>query len=90
MPSAARAIRTQQKRPRIHLVETDASRRAPADERREERVRLVARVQIAYEHLRGAIVRGAASQANRAAIDAARTRLAALNLALAIVAIQAE
>jgi hypothetical protein len=71
MPSAARAIRPQQK-------DTDGAR--------EERVRLVARVQVAYEHLRDAMhLRGSS---RGAAIAHARSRLAALNLALAMLAVQ--
>jgi hypothetical protein len=73
MTSAARAIRAEQ-------IGTDNARK-------EARVQLVARVQVAYEHLRDAMrLRGSA---RCAAVENARSRLDALNRALAMLAMQA-
>jgi hypothetical protein len=53
------------------------------------RIQLVARVQVAYEHLREAVRRYGSDPARQASIEAARHRLGALNLALALLALQA-
>jgi hypothetical protein len=62
--------------------------RVPVPEQKLARIRLVARVQVAYEQLRDAVLRYGADAANRKQIDTARQRLAALNLALALLALQ--
>jgi hypothetical protein len=62
--------------------------RVPVPEQKLARIQLVARAQLAYEQVRDAIRRYGADPANRARIDSARQRLAALNLALALLALQ--
>ncbi len=54
------------------------------------RIQLVARVQVAYEQVRDAMRRHGAAPAGSRAIEAARRRLAALNLALALLALQGQ
>jgi hypothetical protein len=62
--------------------------RIEAPQQKLARLQLVARVQLAYEHLREAVRTAGANPARRASIDAARNRLGALNLALAVLALQ--
>lgn len=52
------------------------------------RIRLVARVQVAYEQLRETVRRHGSDPERRGTIEAARNRLATLNLALALLALQ--
>jgi hypothetical protein len=62
--------------------------RAPAPEQKLARIRLVARARVAYEQMKEAVHRYGSDPANRKRIDDARQRLAALNLALALLALQ--
>ncbi|HEX9572996.1 MAG TPA: hypothetical protein VF994_02805 [Myxococcales bacterium] len=54
------------------------------------RIRLVARVQLAYEQLRDLASRAGAQAASDPAIQAARRHLTALNLSLALLTLQAD
>ena len=54
------------------------------------RIQLVARVQLAYEHLRDLAFRAGARAQNDRAIEEARTHLDALNTLLALLTLQAE
>jgi hypothetical protein len=74
MSCAARVIRAQ---------------RNEADDAKEARVQLVARVQIAYDHLRETVRRHGKAPSRSAAVRAAHERLDALNRALAMLALQA-
>jgi hypothetical protein len=62
--------------------------RIEAPQQKLARLQLVARVQLAYEHLREAVRTSGGDPARRATIDAARDRLGSLNLALAVLALQ--
>jgi hypothetical protein len=61
--------------------------RAPAQQKL-ARIQLVARAQLAYEHVLEAVQRYGTDPAHRKRIRDARQRLAALNLALALLALQ--
>ncbi len=54
------------------------------------RIQLVARVRVAYEHLRDLAYRSGRHAANDPAIQAARRRLDALNRSLALLTLQAD
>jgi len=54
------------------------------------RIQLVARVQLAYEHLRDLAFRAGTRAADDPAVRAARTHLDALNTLLALLTLQAE
>ena len=62
--------------------------RAASPEQKLARIQLVARAQLAYEQVREAVRRYGADPARRKRIHDARQRLAALNLALALLALQ--
>ena len=62
--------------------------RAPAAEQKLARIQLVARAQVAYEQLLEAVRRYGSDAARRKRVHAARQRLAALNVALALLALQ--
>jgi len=64
-------------------------RRRPSPKQQKlARIRLVARVQVAYERLREIVRRHASDPEYLGTIEAARNRLATLNLALAMLAVQ--
>ena len=64
-------------------------RRRPSPKQQKlARIRLVARVQLAYEQLRETVRRHASDADHLGTIEAARNRLATLNLALALLALQ--
>jgi hypothetical protein len=54
------------------------------------RIQLVARLRVAYEHLRDLAYRSGRHAANDPAIEAARKRLDALNRSLALLTLQAD
>jgi hypothetical protein len=60
-----------------------------APEQKLARIQLVARAQVAYEQMVDAVRRYGSDPAGRRRIDVARQRLAALNLALALLALHA-
>jgi hypothetical protein len=62
--------------------------RATIPEQKLARIQLVARVQLAYEQVRGAVRRYGSDPTHRQRVRDARQRLAALNLALALLALQ--
>jgi hypothetical protein len=62
--------------------------RAPSPEQKLARIQLVARAQLAYEQVREAVRRYGSDPARRKQVHDARRRLAALNLALALLALQ--
>jgi len=62
--------------------------RATIPEQKLARIHLVARVQLAYEQVREAVRRYGSDPARRRRVRDARQRLAALNLALALLALQ--
>jgi len=64
--------------------------RVRARQQKLARIRLVARAQLAYERLRDLAWRAGAQAASDPAIQAARRHLAALNLSLALLTLQAD
>jgi hypothetical protein len=64
--------------------------RVRAHQQKLARIQLVARVRVAYEHLRDLASRAGAHAASDRAIEAARRHLAALNLSLALLTLQAD
>ena len=64
--------------------------RVRARQQKLARIRLVARVQLAYERLRDLAWHAGAQAASDPAIVAARKHLAALNLSLALLTLQAD
>jgi len=64
--------------------------RVRARQQKLARIQLVARVQVAYEQLRDLAWRAGAHAASDRAIQAARRHLAALNLTLALLTLQAD
>jgi len=64
--------------------------RADTRQQKLARIQLVARVQLAYEHLRDLAFRPGARAENDRAIEEARTHLDALNTLLALLTLQAE
>jgi hypothetical protein len=62
--------------------------RAPNPEQKLARIQLVARAQLAYEQVREAVRRYGSDPARGKRVHDARQRLAALNLALALLALQ--
>ena len=65
-----------------------SARRAANPEQKLARIQLVARAQLAYEQVRDAVRRYGSDPARRKRVHDARQRLAALNLALALLALQ--
>lgn len=63
---------------------------ARAQKEKLARIQLVARVQLAYEHLRDLAFRAGANAASDRAVQAAREHFDALNTLLALLTLQAE